>query len=286
MNSTRRSVCLGVLLLGLAAAGRTASAQQAAAAQPVAPQVSPSVSEVTVGTDANGTTVNLHPGQMLILRLAVCRGCGFHWRVLAAGNGQLGKPSTTLESSAPPAAPGQPPMLGGIGTAVFTFTAERSGSTDLRLALYPPGRGAGATQTFRLHVAVSAGQAQAALERWAAVSTTAMSITGDVSFAPDRIRLQNGQSLSLAPAGSISGFATAGGKVDALLYKVTRPNDRPLLHGNHLCGGHPATFIAMWKDAPSGAGINRGMAVFSTRVPPTSENDACGTFGYEAGERH
>ncbi len=263
MNSTRRGVWLGVLLLGLVAAYRSAPAQQAA------PQVSPSVnSEVTVGNDANGTAVNLHPGQMLILRLAVCRGCGYEWRVLSTGNGQLGKPVTTLESNVPPPAPGQPPMLGGNSTAVFTFTAGRPGATDLRLALYPPGRGAAAGQIFRLHVVVSAGQSKAVPERWAAASTTAMSITGDVTFAPDKIRFQNGQSLSLAPAGSIAGFATDGGKVDAMLYKVTKPNDPRLLRGNHLCGGHSATFIAVWKDAPSGGGMNRGMAVFSTRVPP------------------
>src|SRR5215469_7291256 len=39
-------------------------------------------------------------------------------------------------------------------------------------------------------------------EQWEAVSTTAMSITGN-RFSPDRITFQNGQSLALARAGTI-----------------------------------------------------------------------------------
>src|SRR5437016_10979470 len=75
------------------------------------------------------------------------------------------------------------------------------------------------------------------VERWRAASTTAMSVTGDLTFAPNNIRFQNGQSLPLAIIGRLSGFNVLGEKVDATLYRVTTPADPKLKNGNHLCGG-------------------------------------------------
>ena len=47
---------------------------------------------------------------------------------------------------------------------------------------------------------------------WKAYSMTAISITGDVTFAPDKITFGNGKSLPLAPAGSVPGFKGDDGK--------------------------------------------------------------------------
>jgi hypothetical protein len=81
-------------------------------------------------------------------------------------------------------------------------------------------------------------------EQWEAVSTTAMAITGNVRFSPDRITFQNGKFLAFAPAGAIT--VTEGRENrPATLYRVTKPDDPILLQGTRLCGGRtpePVTF--------------------------------------------
>jgi hypothetical protein len=74
-------------------------------------------------------------------------------------------------------------------------------------------------------------------EKWEAVSTTAMAITGDLIFSPDRITFGNGKSLPLAPSGTVPTFSAPMESVNATLYRVTTPADPVLLHGNRLCGG-------------------------------------------------
>ena len=73
------------------------------------------------------------------------------------------------------------------------------------------------------------------VERWQATSTTAISVTGDVTFTPSKIQFQNSQSLPLALVGRVSGFKAMGDKVDAAVYRVTTPADLRLKNGNHLC---------------------------------------------------
>lgn len=127
----------------------------------------------------------------------------------------------------------------------------------------------------------------AAPEQWEAVSTTALSITGNVRFSSDRIAFQNGKSVPLAPAGTVPAFGTPTGTANATLYRVTKPDNPALLRGNRLCGG-PITFIAVWKPAPVASDIDpREMAVFSGSARPTLAGgpDFCGTYYYEAGRR-
>jgi hypothetical protein len=107
----------------------------------------------------------------------------------------------------------------------------------------------------------SAPSAAPAGEHWEAVSTTAISITGDVTFAPGRITFGNGKSLPLAAAGSVPGFGAPTGAVDATLYRVTAPDDPVLLHGNRLCGGrgpHPSPSSPSGNLPASGAAWTRG----------------------------
>lgn len=124
-------------------------------------------------------------------------------------------------------------------------------------------------------------------ERWQAVSTTASSVTGNVTFSPDRITFQNGKSLSLAPAGTNPAFQMNRQKVSATLFRITKPDDPVLLGGNRLCGGRtprPVTFIVVWKHAPFGGDIDpRDMAVFSGDTLPANDDTVCATFSYEAG---
>jgi hypothetical protein len=128
--------------------------------------------------------------------------------------------------------------------------------------------------------------AAAAGEHWEAVSTTAMAITGDVTFSPDRITFGNGKFLPLAAAGTAPGFDWSGKKT-ATLYRVTAPGNPILLQGARLCGGPQAvTFIAVWKPDLVGSDIDpRAMAPFSGGVRPTVAGGPgfCGTYNYEAG---
>jgi hypothetical protein len=128
-------------------------------------------------------------------------------------------------------------------------------------------------------------------EQWEAVSTTALSITGNIRFSPDRITFQNGKFLPLEPAGVVPQFGEAMGTVSATPYRVTKPDDPVLLHGNRLCGGKGpqlVTFIAVWKPAPVASDIDpRSMAAFSGSTRPTVAGgpNFCGTYNYEAGRR-
>src|ERR1035438_4897412 len=105
------------------------------------------------------------------------------------------------------------------------------------------------------------------VEKWQATSTTAISVTGDVTFAPGKIQFQNGQSLPLAIVGHVPDFKGMGEKVDATVYRVTTPADPGLKNGNHLCGSGsptvPVTYIAVWKpEALPGDKSPRSMAAF------------------------
>jgi hypothetical protein len=134
-----------------------------------------------------------------------------------------------------------------------------------------------------LLVLMTAGEAAA--EQWEATSTTAISITGNVTFAPNRITFQNGASLPLAPVGHTDSFEAQGARVPADLYKVTAPADPLLLNGNRLCDG-PVTWIITWSLSASPGRQGRGIAMFSSRKPPPPGGPRageCGTYFYETG---
>jgi hypothetical protein len=131
--------------------------------------------------------------------------------------------------------------------------------------------------------------AAAAAEQWEATSTTAMAITGNVTFSPDRITFKNGASLPLMLVGHAAAFETVPNqRVPADLYKVTAPADPLLLNGTRLCGGgpiqKPVTYIAVWPVPASGGRQGRGMNVFSGATPPQpsgSRTGECGLYFYE-----
>ena len=127
-------------------------------------------------------------------------------------------------------------------------------------------------------------------EQWKAISTTAISITGDITIAVDRITFGNGTSLPLAAAGRVPDFKVDAGKpVNAILFRVTAPDDPVLLSGNRLCAGQlpqPVTFIAVWRPARLRGGVDlRTIAAFSGREQPkgAAGPDFCGTYDYEPG---
>jgi hypothetical protein len=128
-------------------------------------------------------------------------------------------------------------------------------------------------------------------EKWEALSSTAMAITGDITMSPTRIAFSGGAALPLAAEGALAGFKADGKPVAATLYRVTVPADPALLNNNHLCGGggsaaKPASFVVTWRPAPGPATgpESRALAVYSGAVRPSSDSDPtlCGTFLYDA----
>jgi hypothetical protein len=127
-------------------------------------------------------------------------------------------------------------------------------------------------------------------EQWKAASTTAISLTGDITISANRITFGNGTSLPLAIAGSVPDFKIDVGKpVSATLFRVTAPADPVLLAGHRLCGGeppHPVTFIAVWRPVHLRGSVDlRTIAAFSGGERPTraAGPNFCGTYIYEPG---
>jgi len=131
------------------------------------------------------------------------------------------------------------------------------------------------------------GQEAPLAEQWEPVSTTAMAITGRVTFAPDRITFANRASLPLEPAGEVPNFQADGQRLTATLYRVTEPGNPVLLRGSRLCGnGRPVRSIVVWTPPPIGnapLGGGRSLAAFSGQGAPKAADDpgSCGTFAYE-----
>jgi hypothetical protein len=139
-------------------------------------------------------------------------------------------------------------------------------------------------------LAASSARAASVNEQWKAASTTATSITGDITISANRITFGNGTSLPLAAAGRVPDFKIDVGKpVSATLFRVTAPEDPVLLSGHRLCGGeppHPVTFIAVWRPAHVRGSVDlRTVAAFSGGEQPTRAGgpDFCGTYIYEPG---
>lgn len=123
---------------------------------------------------------------------------------------------------------------------------------------------------------------------WNAASTTAKSITGDISIGVNRITL-NYSSFSLAPirtlgpaevAAAFDADVNAGG--NGQLYRLTIPADKRFLHHNTLCGTAETQWMATYV-----SGRDLQVAFFSGDSSPVLTVDAlanstslCGTFEY------
>jgi inhibitor of cysteine peptidase len=114
-----------------------ASARPSASPSPTAsPTPRPSPKDVTAGESDNGKAVSMVAGDRLILTLDENPSTGRHWDFEAQPNGavlrRLGD-----EYSPPPGTPSP----GAGGQHVWRFEAVGAGSTQVKLALVPPGGG-------------------------------------------------------------------------------------------------------------------------------------------------
>lgn len=106
-------------------------------------------------------------------------------------------------------------------------------------------------------------------EKWRAMSTTAIAITGDISVFSDHMVFGNGQRVSLTAVGK-------SGR-NARIFKLDVPANPKLLNGNTLCGPKAVQFVAFSKlDATT-----LSLSVFDRKEAPTSSDDGpCGIYNY------
>lgn len=117
----------------------------------------------------------------------------------------------------------------------------------------------------------------ASAERYVAISTTAMSITGDIELDDTGITFQNGETLGFDGVVADT-FTVSGEAVDATVYGIAEPANPELENGNTLCGDDPVTFIAVWHGDED---LTR-MAMFNGETAPESDEAMCASFLYEA----
>src|SRR5262245_42429247 len=108
---------------------------------------------------------------------------------------------------------------------------------------------------FALFLAIAS---PALADTYAAISNTAMSITGDIEFDDFGITFENGKQITFDELVGNT-FVVGGETVNASVYSLTEAEDPVLLNGNRLCG-EPVTYVASWGD-DSGTTV----AVFSTQ---------------------
>lgn len=121
---------------------------------------------------------------------------------------------------------------------------------------------------------------------WSAASSAAKSITGDLSFAPDKLTI-NFSTFTLAqirelnPNEKLALFPDAGDGAGNL-YRVQIPGDKRFVHKNTLCGGDETDWVVTWMAAKE-----LHVAMFSGPAIPSLTPDAlansqrlCGTYMY------
>jgi len=111
----------------------------------------------------------------------------------------------------------------------------------------------------------------------AAISSTAMAITGDIEFDDFSITFENGESLEFDELVGDS-FMVGDEEVAASVYSVTTPADPLLNNDNQLCGRGDVTYVASWGAASDDSLTI--VAVFDTQDVPDSDADMCASYTY------
>src|SRR6185503_16361179 len=107
-------------------------------------------------------------------------------------------------------------------------------------------------------------------QHWVAYSTTAMSITGDVTFQPTQMTFTGGKSVALSYVKKMGQYS---------LYRVSGKSNLHLLRGNTICGATLPGYVAV-----SRTGADVAVSFFSAGIPPTNINASslCSTYRYTA----
>lgn len=128
--------------------------------------------------------------------------------------------------------------------------------------------------TAALTLTLASAPASAA-ETWEAVSTTAMSITGDITVEEEKITFDNGESLGLRPVGDD----------EPGVFVVTPEANPTLLNGNKLCGNEPPTFLVFGRPKAEGSDETLYLKVFDTNDVPEASDEMdqpgiCASYTY------
>jgi hypothetical protein len=127
-------------------------------------------------------------------------------------------------------------------------------------------------------------------ERWVATSTTALSITGDVSFTPERLRLSNGATvrlrfIALRPIDRASAAAQPAGSARFYrAYRVTGGGAVRGLRGNAFCQPAATYLTVAFAQTKNPAGTSVFTNVYSGAAAPARWDDArdlCASYNYE-----
>ena len=123
---------------------------------------------------------------------------------------------------------------------------------------------------------------------WRAASSTANSITGDISLAESKVTIDFfvfplAHARTLAPAEVAAAFdADANAGYTGSLYRMTVPASKRFLHHNTLCGSEDTQWMATYV-----SGHTLQVAFFSGPQPPVftfdalrDSTDLCGTYTY------
>ena len=123
---------------------------------------------------------------------------------------------------------------------------------------------------------------------WRAASSTARSITGDVSLSTEKLSINFAvfpiaQIRSLKPAELKAAFDLDGDAAGVgSIYKVNIPADKKFLRHNSLCGGEETQWMvtyAVGHDLRLAFFSGPKMPVFTPEAIATS-TDLCGTYSY------
>jgi hypothetical protein len=123
---------------------------------------------------------------------------------------------------------------------------------------------------------------------WRAANSTAQTITGDVSLAPERISISFAgfpiaRIRALEPAELSAVFdADSSAHGTGSLYKLSIPASKKFMHRNSLCGAEETQWMATYV-----AGRSLHLAFFSGQKAPAltldsivNATDLCGIFAY------
>lgn len=115
-------------------------------------------------------------------------------------------------------------------------------------------------------------------EHWSALSTTAISITGDIVLSPTHLNAA-GHDFPLRVATDLSDYGAFFGSVPARVLRVTSKMNPKLLNGNTFGCRSPAEWIVVYR---FDHGSKLGMDVFSGPDSPTTDTDPgmCATYTY------
>lgn len=120
-------------------------------------------------------------------------------------------------------------------------------------------------------------------EHWQAYSTTAMAITGDVQFSPEKIVFEDGSRLRLQFLRTAD-IDTESGLRQADIYRIVSPRPLRLLRDNLFCNPM-ATHLAVIRDggwpgtASAGAYNDRRLYVYD-RDPGVKPASLCAIYNY------